>query len=225
MLASEFASLDIIEEYEGRYYEYKSNLMPGDKIIPTICAFLNSGGGNIICGIDDATHQIKGVIKPIKHIDAFLLNIDSIYHMKKIITMDKTLIGPSTITTQIHKQKEGNPVIVIIIKPDINTKYQLANGTIYYRVNASNYKITTERMFSELDVNLKISRIKKLMSRESKHLINTLQKQNNKLENLLMIRSTETNEIKNLLYSKILNEKDTIETTKFNVFSCCSLFL
>jgi len=214
-------TLDIYPNLESNKIEFKTNLVPGDKLMPTICGFLNSGGGHIICGIDDTTRQIKGIDKTSKHIDTFLLNIDTIYHLRKIITEKQEALHPNTITTQICKQKQDKIVIIITIKPDINTKYQVSDGNIYYRVNASNYRINSSRMYTEYEVQSKMSHIKTHVLKDCRNLINCLQNQIIKMENKVIEIKSENSNLEKLLFSRILNEKEYVESKTTNSYYEC----
>ena len=224
----DFATTDIFPYYESQQYEFKSNLCPGDKLVPTICAFLNSGGGYIICGIEDTTLKIKGIDKTSKHIDTFLLNIDTIFHMRKIITQSGNTICPSSVTTRVVKQKDDKPIIIITLKPGANIKYQLIDGGIYYRINASNYKISTSRMYTEAEVNSKIIRVRGSMMKETNRVMDLLQKRNKHLEEQVakMTRDTTRTDLERMLFTKILNDKEEVDMKIQNTIKvsfCCGI--
>jgi len=228
LTSKEFETLDIFPYYENQQYEFKSNLCPGDKLVPTVCAFLNSGGGYIVHGIEDTTLKIKGIDKTSKHIDTFLLNIDTIFHMRKIITQSGDTINPSSVTTKIFKQRDNKPIIVITIKPDINIKYQLIDGSIYYRINASNYKISTSRMYTEAEVNSKILRVRGTMMKETNRVMDLLQKRNKHLEDQVgkMSRDTTCTDLERMLFTKILNDKEEVDMKIQNTIKvsfCCGI--
>jgi predicted HTH transcriptional regulator len=216
------STFDIYPDIESSELEFKTNLVPGDKIITPICAFLNTNGGTIICGIDDETRKIKGIDKTSKHIDDFMLNIDTIYHLRKIISDTGKTLGPKNIQTTLVNQKDGKPVIIIKVMPDMDTKYQTANGNIFYRVNASNYKINTTKMYTEYEVQTKVNHTRTIIMKECKNLITCLQKQTNK--QLIEINKLNNDNIKlqNMLFCRILEDKKTIDD-KIHFSFCCGI--
>lgn len=219
------STLDIYPDIESSELEFKTNLVPGDKIITPICAFLNTNGGTIICGIDDETRKIKGIDKTSKHIDDFILNIDTIYHLKKIITDAGDSLSPRNIETSLVKQKDGKPVIIIKIKPDSDTKYQTANGNIFYRVNASNYKINTTKMYTEYEVQTKVNHTRTIIMKECRNLIACLQKQINKQQTEMNRLNTDNIKLQNMLFCRILEDKKNTDecNNKIHFSFCCGI--
>jgi hypothetical protein len=189
--------------------------------------------GNFMQGIKpilehNVVKKIKGIDKTSKHIDIFLLNIDTIFHMRKIITQSGDTISPSSVTTKIFKQRDNKPIIVITIKPDINIKYQLIDGCIYYRINASNYKISTSRMYTEAEVDSKVIRIRGAMMKETNRIMDLLQKRNRQLEEQVskMSRDTTRNDLEKMLFTKILNDKEEVDMKikqTIKVSFCCGI--
>ncbi len=112
-----------------------------EKIIATICGILNSGGGYIIIGIEDETRRIVG-IKTDKSLDNFLLMLDSIYHHRHIKKLDGSSVPLDTIKSGIVQAAEGKELLVITLTAEPNEKYTVKDGTIWYRLAASNYKQT-----------------------------------------------------------------------------------
>lgn len=217
-------TFDNYPDYESSELEFKTNLVPGDKIIITICAFLNSNGGNIIFGVDDETRNIKGIDKTSKHIDSFLLNLDTIYHSRKIITDTGNAINHTNIRTKLIRQKDNKPVIIVAITPDIDTKYQTSDGSIFYRVNASNYRINASRMYTEYELQTKISHTKSIILKECRNLITYLQKQVNKQQNEIIKHNSDNIHLQNMLFTRILDDKKQIDEQKTVHFSfCCGI--
>ena len=112
-----------------------------DKIISTICGILNSGGGYIIIGIEDETRHIAG-IKTDKSLDNFLLMLDSIYHHRHIKKVDGSSVPLGTIKTGIVQAAEGKELLVVTLTAEPDEKYTVKDGTIWYRLAASNFKQT-----------------------------------------------------------------------------------
>jgi hypothetical protein len=74
----EFRSLKTFPFQEGRHFEFKSSIQCSKhKVLPTVCGFLNVGGGHMIFGIADDL-AIKGFTASTRELDTFLLYIDNI---------------------------------------------------------------------------------------------------------------------------------------------------
>jgi len=231
-MISTLQTLDIYPELESSKLEFKSNLAPGDKLVPTICAFLNSNGGHIICGIEDITHAIKGIDKSPKEIDEFLLNIDTIYHVRKIVTNTFEQLSHTNIQTKLLYQKHGKPVIVISINPSPDTQYQMSNGNIFYRVNASNWRVSSTPMYTEYEMQTKVNHVRNLIMKDTRNLISYLQNQVSKTQKELDTINTDNIQLQNLLFSRILEDKTTFDkinpdddnSDKIKISFLCGLF-
>lgn len=144
---------DIFPHLESTFIEFKENLTQ-IKISNTVCAFLNSNKNIesfIIFGIKD-NRQILG-IKNLNNIDSFLLNIDTFFNSDKIVTVDThQRITMENLGIKQVTLKNGNIIIILIIKNGNNYEYQLSNGSIYYRANASNYEIKATKLYSETEL-------------------------------------------------------------------------
>lgn len=138
---------DLIELKEA--INLKSN-----KYKETICAFLNSNkGGYLIFGIKNNL-DIIGLRINDNTIDEFICIIDQIIsnglimcwnildHERKI-----TKIAVNTIKTKVVINSRNKKFLIISVSPDVNTKYQLRDGSIFYRLNASNYYDKTEQIY------------------------------------------------------------------------------
>jgi predicted HTH transcriptional regulator len=112
------------------------------KIIATICGILNSGGGYLVIGVEDETRRIVG-IKNDKSMDYFLLMLDSIYHHHHIKKVDGTPVPLGTIKSGTVQAAHDKEVLVVTITAQAGEKYSIKDGTVWYRLAASNYKQTT----------------------------------------------------------------------------------
>jgi len=142
---------------ESVKFEYKQaiDIKFFDKYIQIICGFLNSGGGNLIFGIKDDLNLI-GLTITNKLLDQFILRIDGIIGLKQIIGMDVNTncfvsIDFSHLKTRQFINKLKKKFLIIEIVPKSNIKYQLAEGLIFYRLNASNYFEKTEKILKQND--------------------------------------------------------------------------
>lgn len=129
---------------EGTNLEFKIgfNSSMAEKIIATLCGLLNSGGGYLVIGVEDETRKIVG-IKSNKNMDNFLLMLDSIYHHNHIKKIDGSTIPLDTIKSGIVQAAGGKELLVVTITAESGEKYTVKDGTIWYRLAASNYKQTT----------------------------------------------------------------------------------
>lgn len=126
---------------EGRHLELKQSCsaIHDEKILQTICAFLNSGGGYVVIGVRDDL-DIVGVL-PNKNLDRFLRTVDDIYHLGVIFPTPP--IG--YITCAMHKVPTGE-ICVVSVRPDEREApappYQMKDGTIMHRLMASNLRLS-----------------------------------------------------------------------------------
>lgn len=157
---------------EGTCLEFKLsfNSSMAEKIIATLCGILNSGGGYLVIGVEDDTRRIVG-IKTDKSMDNFLLMIDSIYHHHHIKKLDGSPVPLNTIKTGIVQAAGGKELLVVTITAQEGEKYTIKDGTIWYRLAASNYKQTTIPTIyteKEMDViiNKKLAEQEKILSQQ-----------------------------------------------------------
>jgi predicted HTH transcriptional regulator len=206
---------------EANNLEFKSGFYAAEenKIIATICGILNIGGGYLIIGVEDTKRNIVG-IKTDKHMDKFLLMIDSIYHNNKIKKTDTTSIEISTITSNIISCANNKQILVIAMKSELNKTYCINNGSIWYRLLASNYRKTSiERIYSQNEIQDMVEKNKQLQSECDKLKIKfmELEKDFNNIigaakehEILANKYQQKFNEFESMLYNNILLQK--IET-------------
>jgi predicted HTH transcriptional regulator len=155
----EFPKLDSctifpLPESSNLEFKLSFNSSMAEKIYATICGILNSGGGYLVIGIEDETRRIVG-IKPDKCMDNFLLMLDTIYHHNHIKKLDGRPIPIGTIVSGVVQAANNKEVLVVTIKAEPNTTYTVKNGSIWYRLAASNFKkteIPTVYTEKELDI-------------------------------------------------------------------------
>ena len=145
---------DFFRHNESNDFEFKQSFVNENfnKYVEIICGFLNSNGGNLIFGIKDNLEMV-GLNLDRKTFDKIILRIDKIINQKIIIGMDLNkntkFLKPQNLETSLICKK-NKKFILIKIKPEINTKYQLRNnGLIYYRAGASNYCERTEKLYTQ----------------------------------------------------------------------------
>lgn len=127
---------------EGYQFEFKetASRLCTEKLLATICGFLNNEGGYFIVGICD-DRKIVGV-KQNKELDNFLGRVDSIYHDRFIVYDDGTPISFETIKSWNISLKNRNVLCIIQAIPEPDKKYRLHTGETYYRLSSSNYRLT-----------------------------------------------------------------------------------
>jgi predicted HTH transcriptional regulator len=128
---------------EGTNLEFKQgfNSSMAEKIYATICGILNSGGGYLVIGVEDATRLIRG-IRTDKTMDHFLITLDNIYHHGHIRTSDGKTIPLGTVSSGIVQAAEGKELLVVTITAAEGEKYTVKDGSVWYRLSASNFKKT-----------------------------------------------------------------------------------
>jgi len=143
----------------------------------TLNAFLNSSGGYLIMGIlDDGTIMgVDGLTEEAR--DKFNLWVDSCFN--SFVYKDGSPLDPTRVFLKAHifpvvASASASATSVIVVEainkgPPLNIMNR--DGTILYRLNASNYKITAEPVYRKRDVRGMISAIKDHMQKiiDKKH--------------------------------------------------------
>ena len=117
------------------------------KIYATLCGFLNGAGGYMVFGIEDTQRTIYGLSCPSKDIDAFIVRLDNVYHDKTIIEENGSSISIGTITTRVIEVPSKDPnelpkkLVLITAVPVAGKRYKCKDGTMWFRLSASNYRI------------------------------------------------------------------------------------
>jgi predicted HTH transcriptional regulator len=209
---------------ESQNFEYKEclNISFKDKILATICAFLNGGGGYLILGVRDNL-DICGVDPTPKELDGFLLKLDQIIHHSQIVTCDNEIIPFETIQTRVIRLNTNRALIIIKVTKLIDSSYKLSDGSVYYRLNCSNYKISSSKVYNQSQVWALIEKERSDVQSQHIEFLNALreklriehekytellkekeavEEENKKLRNLLYIKKEETlfdNILKNIM--------------------------
>lgn len=221
---AELTTMDTFPYIENRQFEFKKSIGFTDKIAPTLCAFLNSDGGYMIFGIEDTTRQLIGLKNTYKQVDSFITsNVDSIYHTATIVEQESGRpVDPEQIKTSIIERPNGTYIIIIqAIKKD-GTQYQMCDGHIYYRINASNYRVKNEKIYTEIEVKNILSLQKKESTKNYTTIVNCLNTQIREHEKMIQQLTTSLKHvsaskdavednyraIEQLLFTKICAEKE-----------------
>lgn len=133
---------------EGTNLEFKVsfNSSMAEKIYATLCGILNSGGGYLVIGVEDETRLIRG-IKTDKSMDHFLIALDNIYHHGHIRQRDGKVVSLGTITSGTVQAAEGKELLVVTATAAAGEQYTVKDGSIWYRLSASNFKKTNLPIF------------------------------------------------------------------------------
>jgi predicted HTH transcriptional regulator len=154
---------DVFPALESSTMEFKEGIMscPNEKIHATVCGFLNNKGGYLVFGVTDAG-QIRGLRGAPKDIDAQLLRLDNMYHLKMITLENGDPMSPGTIQTAVVTASScgvEKRIIVVTARPEEGKRYKLRDGTMWYRLSASNYRVQDvahaqemQRLSAELDI-------------------------------------------------------------------------
>lgn len=57
--------IDLLKRPEGKTLEFKRDLSSPEGVLRAIVAFANTAGGVLLLGVEDATHNVRGVAKPL----------------------------------------------------------------------------------------------------------------------------------------------------------------
>jgi hypothetical protein len=183
----------------------------------TIIGFLNGGQGYLIMGIkNDGT--IVGVENIADEImDKFMLWIDGSFN--NLVYKNGKPIDPSKITIKVHIfPVEGYRSSVIVIEVE-NRGQQMdimtRSGTIIYRLNASNFKVSSEPIYRRRDVKGMIHSIQTQMQTvidEKRKIIERLQdKHQDEINDILKSQAKEIRVISESLYKKYkIEERESL---------------
>ena len=220
----EIISMTEFPYLEGTCIEYKKSIKDKFKIEATLCAFLNTDGGYLICGIFD-DRKINWLELEEKEIDYFLAKIDSLTSNRVIRLSNGDAIHHDAIKARVVKNKENKYIIILSAnrKSGFTYTYQ---GNIIYRLNVSNFYSTSVPTYTVAEVSLMkqqlTAELKKVYEPEikkSSKIILRLEKTNIMLERSFAKKEKEYIDI---LFEKILAEKEAKE--KEMMTSVCSIF-
>jgi predicted HTH transcriptional regulator len=220
---------------EGTNLEFKIgfNSSMAEKIIATLCGILNSGGGYLVIGVEDESRRIVG-IKTDKSMDNFLLMLDSIYHHHHLKKLDGTPIPLGTIRSGTVQAANNKELLVVTVTSEPGEKYTVKDGSIWYRLAASNFKQTTlPNIYSEKEletiINKKLAAQSTILHQqfeiEKKQLNQKYQSERDKLKSKFkdlendfdrMIKAAKKtdehfNEFREMLYTNIQLQKSEAE--------------
>ena len=138
---------------ESNWLEFKVATTPCmlNKLPITICALLNSSGGYIVVGVEDASLSIVGI--SVIEYDRLALFVDNIFRSGSVLTVDGKILPLETLKCSHEMTINGKRIAIIQVTPVENTKYKLRNNEMYYRLSASNFRYSKEReMFTKQEM-------------------------------------------------------------------------
>lgn len=211
----ELATLRTFPCIESRTLEFKQTTeVPFTKLLPTICAFLNVGGGRIVFGVKDDL-SIVGIKTTDKRFDTFLLLIDTILHTSLITTIEGKALHPDSLLVQCVPCWNGCCLVVLTIESEMGKTYQLKDGSRYHRLNASNFFVSGSTLYTETDVSHRVESTKQYIHEQYRILMKQLEKQVRSTQTKLAELQRENEETLSLLHSKIIQEKEDVLVKKF----------
>jgi len=239
---------------EGTNLEFKIgfNSSMADKIIATLCGLLNSGGGYLVIGVEDETRRIVG-IKTDKSMDNFLLMLDSIYHHHHLKKLDGSPIPLGTIRSGTVQAANNKELLVVTATSEPGEKYTVKDGTVWYRLAASNFKQTVlPTIYTEKELDVIIAKklaahttlLQQQFEAEKKKINQTHQSERDRLKtkfvdlqkdfDKMMGAAKQTdktfNEFRDMLFTNIQLQKAeaekelTTKNTNWFSFICCGVF-
>jgi ATP-dependent DNA helicase RecG len=116
-MASNFIARQV-RDGESYHTEFKSGVGSAENIARTVCAFLNSGGGTILCGLDDRGRAIG-----IENAAAELERLER--------ALQRT-ISPKALYTMSVEIFEGTSIIIIEV-PEGKDRPYVVDGSVYVR--------------------------------------------------------------------------------------------
>ncbi len=196
---------------ESTCIEYKLSTA-GVKIETTLCAFLNTTGGHVICGVRD-DRVICWMDMTEKQIDLFIARIDSVISGRIIRAENGSALPADAIKSRVVKNKEGKCIVILTAKPNDGVTYTY-HGNSIYRLNVSNFYATSVVSYTASEVALMKEKVKEETTKHWQTILRSHVKTISKMEKT--VRSFEyalektqesRDEALSLLHKKILEEK------------------
>jgi hypothetical protein len=186
----------------------------------TIIGFLNGGVGYLIMGIrnDGTIMGVENIADDV--MDKFMLWIDGSFNT--LVYKNGKPIDPSQITIKVHVfPVEGRTSSIIVIEVENRGKVMdimTRSGTIIYRLNASNFKVSSEPVYRKRDVKGMIQAVQgrlQMVIDEKRKTIERLQdKHKDEIKDVLKSQMKESrayiDQISRSLYDKYKIEEEKV---------------
>jgi ATP-dependent DNA helicase RecG len=131
--------IEIISRGEDSKIQYKVNITNNESLASEIAAFLNSGGGKIIIGVDDKTWDVKGLSKE----DIENLN-------QRIHSAAQSIKPPVSLISENVMHPDGL-VVVVTVPNGVSKPYMDNKGQIWVKNLGNKDRVTSreeiQRMF------------------------------------------------------------------------------
>lgn len=198
---------------EGLQFEFKENNY--NKMIDTICAFLNTVGGYYIIGINDA-----GIVRGINRamLDKCMLLMDSVFREERIVNATtKEPVSPSYICAESINVGNDKYLMVVRVIPTADDTIWQTKDCIWRRMNASNCSGTTSQrpdasiIHSLKDKNAQLEHAIRECSKEFKEIQIKVIETERVLRAEIASAVKECTITRDLLYTTILAAKDAKE--------------
>jgi predicted HTH transcriptional regulator len=226
-MANTFPHIDTTTAYfpypESSTFEFKRKICSSsiDKIYATICAFLNTDGGHIVFGVEDGTRKIVP-LNCDKLMDKFILIMDNVIRTKQIISTDGQGLIPYNLKCSILNFTVNTGLLIITVRPTPGKRYTLSDGTVWYRLSASNYRMSAQReTYSSQQVNDTIGKLKIQHQTEMDKIKTKMSDLQDDYKVILGVAKTmeaslddvkkDMEVVKDMLHTLILKQKEDIE--------------
>ena len=135
----------------------------------TVCAFLNGNGGHLIFGVTDA-RIIKGQVMTLDDLDRFRLYVDHLYN--ELYLTDGNQIAPNTLVARNIAIAKNTYVSIISCYPCKGCRYQLQNGEVWERMNASTRRFHSRNLlYTQREVDELLKKHRDRYDNEVKELV------------------------------------------------------
>jgi hypothetical protein len=155
----------------------------------------------MIFGVADNL-DINGFTATTKDLDTFLLFVDNIVRNSHIVKDNNETIAPEQLTSRLIHLDDMRQILIISVNSDEGVRYQIKDGTVYYRLNASNYRVTTDRYFTESQVTMMIRDRTHLLHKEYQGVVSGMEKE--------IVRISEVVGIKNKMLEESRRSTDRV---------------
>jgi predicted HTH transcriptional regulator len=191
---------------ESSWLEFKEALSKcvQVRIRETICGLLNIGGGYIVIGVRDCDRYILGVSDD-KTADSFQLRVDDIYHQGIVVIEDGKHLPPGAVVSAVVSAAEGKKLLVITVKPEAGQSYRMRDGTRWFRLSVSNYRLSTE-----FEHQREIEKLRTRLHEVHQEFLN-LAGAAKEAEQKATASAAETELLRKALYESILEKKEGVE--------------
>jgi len=183
----------VMESHTMEFKQSLSNIIK-NRLLTTICSFLNAKGGYIVFGVEDNERRIIGLNATSKELDGELRWFDNFYHNRRITDSNGNALAPGTVSANLINVAPDKYIIVATIKPRPGETYKCNDGISWHRLSASVYGFnegSVEKQILELSDQIRHEQHKRknaekecvLVRKEMRELIGIAKSIDERLEN------------------------------------------